>query len=75
MIDGKAIGDAFETKARVTGESRINFAVLDNAIVAEIGGDEGDVNIGETEKLGEPEHGVYVSLNWQREDEDMRREF
>ncbi|CAK9135698.1 unnamed protein product, partial [Ilex paraguariensis] len=38
-------------------------------------GEEGDVDVGETEKLGEPEHGVYVSLNWQREDEDMSREF
>ncbi|CAK9135392.1 unnamed protein product, partial [Ilex paraguariensis] len=36
VIVNKVIGDGFDSKAKVTGQSRLNIVVLDDAIVAKI---------------------------------------
>ncbi|CAK9185835.1 unnamed protein product [Ilex paraguariensis] len=38
VIVNNAIGDGFESKVKVTGESRLNIVVVDDEIVAKIGG-------------------------------------
>ncbi|CAK9183226.1 unnamed protein product, partial [Ilex paraguariensis] len=42
VIVSKAIGDGFDSKAKVTGESGLNIAVLDDVIVAKIEGERGE---------------------------------
>ncbi|CAK9163726.1 unnamed protein product, partial [Ilex paraguariensis] len=39
VIVSKAIGDGFDSKAKVIGQSGLNIAVLDDAIVAKIEGE------------------------------------
>lgn len=64
MIIRKSIRDCLELKSRVFPKSRGDSGVLEEACVAEIGDHECDIEIMETEELGEAEHRVDMALNW-----------
>nr|GLL27976.1 transcription factor PCF7-like [Ipomoea trifida] len=73
LVLGEAVGDGLETEAGVAAaEMGAEVGVAEEAFVVVEGVDEGDVEAAEAEKLGEVEHGSYVALEWEWEEEDVR---
>ena len=72
MLHRQPIGYGLKPKAGIAGESGLNIGVREEAVVGVVAVEEGDLDAGKTKKFGELEHGVDVSLDGEREDEDMR---
>ena len=74
MLHGQPIGYGLKPKAGIAGEPGLNIGVREEAAVGVEAVEEGHFDAGEAKKFGEFEHGVDVSLDGEREEEDMRRD-
>lgn len=68
MVGREAVGDGGDAEVGVWGEAGVEVAVAEEARVSVVAEEDGYVEVGEAEELGEVEHGVYVALEWEGED-------